>query len=238
MNTEVDEIADGIYRLSTFIPDAGMAFNQILVDADQPFLFHTGMRGIFPLVADAVARVMPLERLRWISFGHVEADECGAMNHWLAVAPRAEVTFGALGCMVSVNDLADRPPRSLNDGEVMDIGGKRLRYFATPHVPHGWDAGVFFEETTNTLLCGDLFTQAGQMRAVSDDSPMDATIAAEEAFRYTCLSPATKATIEALAALEPSTLALMHGPAHVGAGGDWLRELASYYSGQTSAATA
>jgi flavorubredoxin len=151
------------------------------------------------------------------------------MNLWLAAAPHAEVAFGTLGCMVSVSDLADRAPRALTDGEVMDIGGKRLRYIATPHVPHGWDAGIFYEEATNTLLCGDLFTQTGSSGAISEDSPMDATIAAEEAFHYTCLAPTTQQTIDSLARLEPETLALMHGPTHRGPGGSWLRDLSSYY---------
>ncbi|MFC7718555.1 oxygen-binding di-iron domain-containing protein [Nonomuraea recticatena] len=136
-------------------------FNQYLVDAEEPLLFHTGLRGLFPLVSAAVERVMPVERLRWVTFGHLEADECGSMNSWLAAAPHAQIAHGALGCLVSVNDLADRPPRPLADGEVMDLGGKRMRRIETPHVPHGWDAGLFFEETTGTLLCGDLFTSMG-----------------------------------------------------------------------------
>jgi flavorubredoxin len=229
MQTNVDEIADGIYRLATFVPDANMSFNQILVTGDEPLLFHTGMRQLFPLASEALQRVMPVDRLRWISFGHVEADECGAMNQWLAAAPDAEVVFGGLGCMVSVNDLADRPPRGLDDGATLDLGGKRMRYIATPHVPHGWEAGVFYEETTNTLLCGDLFTQMGDEPAVSDGSPIEATIAAEDAFGYSSLGPATVPTVERLAELEPTTLATMHGPAHTGDGGSWLRELAGSY---------
>jgi flavorubredoxin len=234
MNTTIDEIADGIYRIATFVPDAGMSFNQILVTGDEPLLFHTGMRGLFPLVSEALGRVMPVEQLRWISFGHVEADECGSMNQWLTAAPAAKVAFGGLGCMVSVNDLADRAPRALDDGETLDIGGRRLRYLATPHVPHGWDAGVLYEETTGTLLCGDLFTQMGDGPAVSEDSPMDATIAAEDAFGYSCLGPTTVPTVQRLAELEPSTLSLMHGPAHRGAGGGWLRDLAAFYTERVS----
>ena len=184
MDTAIDEIAEGIYRISTFVPQAGLSFNQILVTGDEPFMFHTGQRALFPLVAEAVGRVMPVDQLRWIGFGHVESDECGSMNQWLAAAPDAQVAFGGLGCIVSVNDLADRAPRPLDDGETIDIGGKRLRYLATPHVPHGWEAGVFHEETTNTLLCGDLFTQIGEGSAISEDSPMEATIVAEDAFSY------------------------------------------------------
>lgn len=192
------------------------------------------MRALFPLVSEAIGRVLPIEDLRWISFGHVEADECGSMNRWLAAAPNAQVAFGDIGCMVSVNDLADRPPRPLTDGETLDIGGRRLRYLATPHVPHGWDAGVFYEESTKTLLCGDLFTQMGDSTATSDTSPMDATVAAEEAFGYTCLGPNTIPTIERLADLEPTTLALMHGPTHHGQADTWLRDLAAF-SAQRSA---
>lgn len=235
MQTTTDEIADGIHRISTFVPDAGMAFNQILVTGNEPLLFHTGMRALFPLVSEAVARVLPLDTLRWISFGHVEADECGALNQWLAAAPHAQVAFGGLGCMVSMNDLADRAPRPLDDGEVLDIGGKQLRYVATPHVPHGWEAGVLHEETTGTLLCGDLFTQLGDSPAISHDSPMDATIAAEDAFGYSSLAPTTVATVQRLAELSPTTLALMHGPAYAGDGGAWLNELAGSYADRIAA---
>ena len=234
MNTTIDEISDGIYRIATFVPDAGMSFNQILVTGDEPLLFHTGMRELFPLVSEALGRVMPVEQLRWISFGHVEADECGSMNQWLAAAPAAQVAFGALGSMVSVNDLADRAPKTLDDGDTLDIGGKRLRYLATPHVPHGWDAGVLYEETTGTLLCGDLFTQMGSGPAVSDDSPLEATVVAEDTFGYSCLGPTTVPTVNRLAELEPATLALMHGPAHRGDGGGWLRDLAAFYTERVS----
>ena len=236
MNTTIDEINDGIYRISTFVPDAGMSFNQILVVDDEPLLFHLGMRALFPLVKDAVESVLPLDRLRWLSFGHVEADECGAMNQWLEAAPKSQVAFGALGCMVQVNDLADRPPLALEDGQVLDLGEKRLRYIATPHVPHGWDAGLLFEESTSTLLCGDLFTQTGDGPAISTDSPMDATIATEQQFGYTSGAPNTASTLDALAALEPTTLALMHGPAYRGPADRWLGELADFH--RTTVATA
>ncbi len=229
METTIDEVGDRIYRIATYVPDANLSFNQMLVDAEEPMLFHLGMRALFPLVAEAVAKVRPVEELRWLGFGHVEADECGAMNQWLAAAPAATVAFGGLGCMVSVNDLADRAPRPLEDGEVLDLGGKRLRYLATPHVPHGWDAGVFFEEATSTLLCGDLFTQTGEQSATSTESPLEATMAAEAMFGYTCGAPGTTATLDRLADLEPATLALMHGPTHQGAAGGWLRELADVH---------
>ncbi len=235
MHTTIDEIADGIHRIATFVPDAGMTFNQVLVTGDEPLLFHTGMRALFPLTSEAVARVLPLDQLRWISFGHVEADECGALNEWLAAAPAAQVAFGELGCMVSVNDLSDRAPRGLADGEVIDIGGKLLRYIATPHVPHGWEAGVLYEETTSTLLCGDLFTQLGDGHALREDSPMNAAIAAEDGFGYSSLAPTTVPTIERLAEFRPETLALMHGPAYAGDGAGWLGELAESYAGRIAA---
>ena len=238
MKTTIDEIADDIYRIATFVPDANLSFNQILVHADEPMLFHTGLRALFPLVSEVLARVIPVDRLRWISFGHVEADECGSLNQWLAAAPAAQVAFGQLGCVVSVSDLADRPPRPLAEGDVLDLGGKRLRYLATPHVPHGWEAGLFYEETTGTLLCGDLFTQMGDHPAVSHDSPMDGTIAAEDAFGYSCLGPATVTTVERLVELDPRTLATMHGPAHVGSAGTWLTDLAASYAGRLASAVA
>jgi flavorubredoxin len=231
MTTTIDEVAEDIYRIATFVPDAGLSFNQVLVVADEPFLFHLGMRALFPAVSEAVATVIPLERLRWLSFGHVEADECGAMNQWLAAAPHAEITFGGLGCMVSVNDLADRPPVPLEDGQVIDLGGKELRYIATPHVPHGWEAGVFFEHTTSTLLCGDLFTQAGDGPAISEDSPLGAAVEAEQLFGYSSGAPHTAAVLESLADLDPTTLALMHGPTHTGNGAAWLRDLARHHRG-------
>ncbi len=227
--TTTTEIADDIFRISTFVPDAGMSFNQILVKADEPLLFHTGMRALFPAVAAAVDAVLPVSSLRWIGFGHVEADECGAMNQWLDAAPDARVAFGAFGCMVSVNDLADRPPQGLDDGGVIDLGGKRVRWLATPHVPHGWEAGVFFEETTSTLLCGDLFTQVGDGPAVRTDSPMEPAIVAEDMFGYSSLAPTTVATVERLADLSPTTLALMHGPTYQGDGAQSLRDLADEY---------
>ena len=229
MDTTTTEIADNIFRISTFVPDAGLSFNQILVNADEPLLFHTGMRALFPAVSDAVGAVLPVSSLRWIGFGHVEADECGAMNQWLDAAPDAQVAFGAIGCMVSVNDLADRAPRPLDDADVIDLGDKRVRWIATPHVPHGWEAGVFFEETTSTLLCGDLFTHLGDGPATRTDSPMEQAIVAEDMFGYSSLAPSTVPTVERLAALEPTTLALMHGPTYQGNGGGWLGDLAAEY---------
>ena len=193
MQPTIDEITDGIYRISTFVPDVapeGFTFNQFLVAADEPLLFHTGPRGMFPLVAEAVARVLPVESLRWITFGHVEADECGSMNMWLAAAPHSQVAYGALGCDISLNDLCDRPPRALAEGEVIDLGGKRVRQISTPHVPHGWEAQVLFEETTGTLLCGDLFSQLGARPGAATDDVVEPAMAAEAMFHAVVAGPA------------------------------------------------
>ena len=239
MTTRVDEIADGIFRISTFVPEvappAGFAFNQFLIRAEEPLLFHTGHRRLFPAVYQAVSRLIAPERLCWISFGHVEADECGAMNQWLAAAPLAQVAHGAIGCDVSLNDIADRPPRVLADSEVIDLGGKRIRYIDTPHTPHGWDAGLLFEETSRTLLCGDLFTQTGHTDPLTDSDIVDPASAAEDLFGFSSLHPEMSATIRGLAPLAPQTLALMHGPAFVGDAVAALGALANDYDRRTAA---
>ncbi len=239
MDTNVTEIADGIYRLSTLVPEigpTGFSFNQFLVDADEPLLFHTGPRAMFPLVSQAIATVVPVERLRWITFGHLESDECGAMNLFLAAAPDAQIAHTAVGCMVSINDLADRPPRPLGPDEVLDLGGKRVRNLDTPHVPHGWDAHVLSEETTGTLLCGDLFTQVGDGPALTSGDLLDAAAQAEDMFGATCLTPGTAPTIRALAALQPRTLAIMHGSSYEGDGAAALLALADEYDRRLVAA--
>ena len=233
MKTEVAEIADGIFRLSTFVPDiappAGFTFNQFLIRADEPLLFHCGPRRMFPLVAEALSTIMPVDQLRWISFGHVESDECGAMNQWLEAAPNAEVVFNPLGCMVSLNDLADRPPRPVSDDDVLDLGGKRVRIIATPHVPHGWEAQVLYEETTATLFCGDLFTHVGNGPVVVDTDMVPAAMEAEQLFHATSVGPATAPTIRGLARLRPQRLALMHGSSYEGDAAGQLERLADAY---------
>ncbi|MGZ3274698.1 MAG: oxygen-binding di-iron domain-containing protein [Caulobacteraceae bacterium] len=232
METRVDEIAAGVYRLSTWIPEVappqGFTFNQFVIDADEPMLFHCGQRQLFPLVSRAVAKVVPLDRLRWISFGHVEADECGSMNLWLAAAPKAQIAHGQLGCEVSIQDLADRPPRALADGETLDLGGKRMRWMSTPHVPHGWEAGVFHEETGGTLFCGDLLTHVGDGPALTSSDVTGPAIAAEQAFRAMTMAPGTAGVLEALADLAPARLALMHGSSFEGDGAAPLRALAAF----------
>lgn len=238
MTTRIDEIADGIFRISTFVPEvaapAGFVFNQFLIAADEPLLFHTGHRRMFPVVQEAVSRVISLERLRWISFGHVEADECGAMNLWLAEAPNAEIAHGAVGCDVSLADLADRPPKILADGETIDLGGKRIRYIDTPHTPHGWDAGLLYEETTGTLLCGDLFTQTGHSEALTGSDIVGPASAAEDLFGFSSLHPEMGTTIRRLARFAPRTMALMHGPSFEGDAAAALNALADDYDRRTA----
>jgi flavorubredoxin len=233
MDVRTTEIADRIYRFSTLVPEvaapAGFSFNQYLIDADQPLLFHTGPRQMFEPISAALSRILPVERLRWISFGHVESDECGSMNQWLAAAPQAQVAHGATACLVSLNDLADRPPRILADDEVLDLGGKRVRWIDTPHVPHAWESGLIYEETTRTLLVGDLFTHVGDGPAVTRDSIVPAAIQTEEMFLSTALTPDTANTIRRLAGLDPQILAVMHGSCFAGDGARELNRLADYY---------
>jgi flavorubredoxin len=239
METKISEIADGIYRLSTYVPDiappAGFVFNQFLVLGDEPLMFHTGLRKMFALNRDALSRIISPEKLRWIAYGHFEADECGAMNEWLAVAPNALAAHGQTGCMVSLNDFADRAPRILADGETIDLGGKRVRFIDTPHTPHGWDAGVLYEETTQTLMCGDLFTQLGDGPALITGDIVGPAIVGEDLFQYSGLNPGMGATIRRLATLAPRTLALMHGPSFAGDGAAALNALANDYDRRVSA---
>jgi flavorubredoxin len=204
----------------------GFTFNQFLVLGEDPLLFHTGMRMTFPLVAEAVAKVTPVESLRWLSFGHIESDESGATNMWLAAAPASEVVYNPLGCDIGLNDACDRPPHVLQEGEILDLGGKRIRQIQTPHVPHGWEAQVMYEETTGTLLCGDLFTTIGNGPALVEDDLVERALAADDLFGAMSLAPNTGTTLHALADLEPTTLAIMHGPSFRGDGGRQLRDLA------------
>ncbi len=238
METRVDEIADGIFRLSTFVAEvgpSGFTFNQFLIADDEPLVFHTGPRAMFPIVSEAIQKVTALQQLRWITFGHLEADECGAMNLFLAAAPRAEVAHGALGCMVSLNDLADRAPVPLADGQVLDLGRHRVRHIDTPHVPHGWDARVLYEESTGTLLCGDLLSQLGDPPPLTSDDVVEAAAHAEDIFGASCLTPQTAPTIRRLAELAPSALAVMHGSSFAGDGEAALNALADDYAARLGA---
>jgi len=234
METRVTEVADGVHQLSTFV-GAPVGFNQYLIAGDEPLLFHTGMRQMFPLVSAAVSRVVPAASLRWVSFGHVEADECGSMNEWLAVAPNATVAQSEIGCMVSIGDLADRPPRALADSEKLDIGGHTLQWFDTPHVPHAWEAGVLYDATTKTLLCGDLFTRFGEYEASTRGDIVGPAVQAEDdAPGSLSLHPSSAATIRRLAELDVETLALMHGPAFTGDCHAALLDLAADFDRRTA----
>jgi flavorubredoxin len=240
VDTDVTEIADSVYRLSTYTPDippAGFTFNQFLVVGDETLLFHCGPRMMFPSISAAVGRVTPVERLRWITFGHVESDECGSMNLWLDAAPHAEVAHGVVGVLVSLNDLCDRPPRALADGEVIDLGSRRLRQLDTPHVPHAWEAQVLFEETTKTLLCGDLFTHVGNPPPLTPDDIVEPAEEGENLFHASSLHPSTGTVMRKLADLEPHTLALMHGSSFAGEGGEALRRLAENYDRRIASAS-
>ena len=233
MNTTVDEIAAGIFRISTWIPDItedGFTFNQFLLTGDEPFLFHTGMRALFPLVSEAISRVIPIKELRWISFGHLEADECGAVNMMLDAAPSAEVIHGPLAIMLSLSDMCDRPPVAAPGSGVHDIGGHRMRFIATPHIPHNWEAGIWFDETTGTLLAGDLFAHVGKPPALVESDVVEPAIIAEEIFHATGLTPALVPTLHQLAELNPDTLAMMHGASFRGDGAAQLRSLADGYA--------
>ena len=234
MKTAVDEIAEGIYRICSYLPDAaaggGFTFNQFLLDAEDPLLFHTGPRLMFPEIEEAASRIMNLDRIRWISFGHFESDECGSMNRWLAAAPDATLIVGEVTARVSVADLAARTPQPWPDGEVIDLGGKRVRRIDTPHVLHGWDAGLVFEEVTGTLLCGDVFTHTGGGPPVTEDDVVERAFVTEDLFKgQTALTPNTAPTLRTLAALDPSTLAIMHGSAFAGDCQEALTALADGY---------
>jgi len=236
MQANVDQIADRIYRISTCIPDiapGGFTFNQFLVDAEEPLLYHTGMRGLFPLVREAVEKVIPVEKLRWIAFAHVEADECGAVNEFLEVAPHAQVAHGALGCMLSLDDQLSRPPHPMQDGESLDIGGatlaRRVTELATPHVPHNWESHMFFETETGTLFLGDLLTQIGDGPAITSDDLLAAAIEAEDLFHQTSPGPVVPQTYRRLADLNPKRLAIMHGSSFEGDCATLLRTMADVY---------
>ena len=233
--TNVHEIADRIYRINTPVVmeggPGGFSFNQYLIVDDEPLIFHTGPRKMFPLVREAVASVMPVEQLRYVAFSHVEADECGSLNEWLAVAPRSMPLCGTVAAVVSINDLADRPPRALADGERLSLGKHSVQWFDTPHLPHAWECGFLMEERTRTLLCGDLFTQGGADHPPITESDI---LGPSEAFRqtmdYYSHTKNGREMLERLASAEPTTLACMHGSAWRGDGARLLRALADALS--------
>ncbi|MGZ6162579.1 MAG: oxygen-binding di-iron domain-containing protein [Myxococcaceae bacterium] len=231
--TRVDEIAAGVYRISTPVPPSlmpgGFTFNQFLIDDEAPLLFHTGPRRLFALTLGAVAHVLgDVARLRYVSFSHVEADECGAMNDWLAASPRAEPLCSTTAAMVSMNDLADRPPRALADGEELSLGRRTIRWLDTPHLPHGWESGLVFETASRTLLCGDLLTRfgAGELPPLTTADVLEPALAMHAAMPYLVHGPHVRPLLEKLAHTEPRVLGLMHGSSFEGDGGRTLLALA------------
>jgi flavorubredoxin len=228
--TNVHEIAADIYRISTPVPPSampgGFTFNQILIVDDDPLLFHTGPRRMFPLVREAVTHVLgSVEQLRYVSFSHVEADECGSLNEWLASAPKAEVVCSTIAAMVSVTDLADRAPRPLADGEELSLGKKRVRWLDAPHLPHNWECGYLFEVTTRTLLAGDLFTHSGasELPPITESDVLGPSEAMRANMGVVAIEKNTRTLLDKLAATEPTTLALMHGSSYRGNGSALLR---------------
>jgi flavorubredoxin len=226
------EIAPDLYRLSVPAPQFNLQFNHFLLVDDEPLLFHTGMNGMFPVLREAVARVMPIDRLRWISFSHFEVDECGSLNQWLQLAPRAQAACSQVGAMVNLADFAIRPPRGLVKDEVLVTGKYRLRFRPTPHLPHGWDAGVLFEETQRTLFCSDLFHQVGEREPLTESDVLGRTREALVGYQagplmdYLPFTPYTRKLLTDLAELRPATLAIMHGSAYRGDGRQALLGLA------------
>jgi flavorubredoxin len=232
MKTEVNEIASGVYRLSTFLPavgPTGFTFNQFLVLGDEALLFHYGQRALFPSISEAVKRIIPLDRLRWLTCSHGEADESGALNEWLAAAPKATPAHGMVGCNIWLRDSSSREPRALKNDETIDLGGKCVRWLDTPHMPHGWDAGLIYEETTGALFTSDLFTQVGRHPVSSDSDIVAPSIATEQRLPFLPITANLAPQLRRLAALKPKTLALMHGPAFTGDGGAALAALADHY---------
>lgn len=240
MQTRIDEIADGIYRLSTLVseiaPPQGFTFNQFLIKGEAPLLFHLGHRKMFPSISAAVAKILPLKDLRWLSFSHVEADECGALGDWLAAAPAATVAHTAVGCRIWVADATDRAPRALADNEVLDLGGKRVRHLDTPHLPHGWDAGLLYEETSGTLLCSDILGHVGNGPAVTESDIVAPAIETEKHTRSMSVTAQTAPVLRRLAELRPRTLGLMHGSSFRGDGAVALTGLADHVERQLRAA--
>jgi flavorubredoxin len=232
MAVKTDEIASDLFRLSLYVPQVKLQFNQFLVRDAEPLLYHTGLRKMFPIVRDAVARLIDPATLRWIGFSHFEADECGSLNEWLATAPHAEPACGRVGAVVNINDFADRKARILEKDEVLDTGRHRFRFLPTPQVPHGWDAGLLFEETGRSLFCSDLFLQSGNVEPVTTESIIDR--ARQTLLDYQAgplagalpYTPMTDATLKTLAALKPQRLVAMHGSTFVGNGEQALLDLA------------
>jgi flavorubredoxin len=225
MTARIDEIAPDLYRICLYVPAFDLQFNHFLVRDDEPLLFHTGMRGMFPAVREAVATLIDPASLRWISWSHFEVDECGALNEWLAAAPNAVPVCGELGAMINIADFSNRPPRGLKPDEILGTGRHRFRFVPTPHLPHGWDAGVLFEETDRVLLCSDLMHQLGDVEPVTTGDVVGRYRQAFETYQqspvlmdYVPYTENTKRQLANLAALQPRMLAAMHGSTFVGDG--------------------
>jgi flavorubredoxin len=235
--TRVDEIASDVFRICTYLPDLGMQFNQFVIRDREPLLYHTGMKSMFPAVRDAIAKVLDPSTLRWISFSHFEADECGALNEFLALAPRAEPLCSMVGAMVSINDFASRPARGLQDGESIALGERRVRFIRTPHLPHTWEAGHLFEESTRTLFCSDLFHQDGELEPlIESESELmaraRATLIRYQSGPFSNYLPFTSMTDELLgklAASKAAVLAPMHGSSFRGDGEHAIHQLAKLF---------
>lgn len=236
-NTSISEISDGIYRISTPIPPnpvlpPGFTFNQFLIDDDEPMLFHTGPRKLFGFVQEAISSVLDVSKLRYIGMSHLEADECGSLNEFLAVAPDATPVCSAVGKMTSVDDIADREARGMADGDVLSLGNHTLRWLDAPHLPHGWDCGYMFEKSTRTLLCGDLFTQPGDVHdPLTEADILEPSEGMRSGMDYFAHGSQTTVLLEKLAATSPGTLACMHGAAWSGDGAALLRELSARLTG-------
>jgi flavorubredoxin len=235
--TNVHEIAQGIYRINTPLPadivPGGFSFNQYLIAGEAPLLFHTGPRKLFPLVREAVSHVLPVERLRYVAFSHVESDECGSLNDWLRAAPDAVPVCSGIAALVSIEDLADRSPKALADGELLEIGGHSVRWLDAPHLPHAWECGYLFDETTKTLFCGDLFTQPGVgEKAVTEEDILGPSEAFRHSLDYYSHAKNGRTMVERIAGFEPQTLACMHGSAWRGDGGALLRALGASLDGE------
>jgi flavorubredoxin len=228
---KITEIAPDVYRLSLFVPEADLQFNQFLVKDDEPLLFHTGMRGIFPFVREAVEKIINPALLRHIGFSHFEADECGALNEWLAIAPNAVPVCSFVGAQVSVNDFAARPARGLTDGETFSTGKYKFRFVQTPHLPHCWEAGLLFEETNRVLFSSDLFHQNGDVEPKTESDIIERvretliSYQASPLANYLPYTRQTESNLQKLIALAPETIAAMHGSTFTGDGAQALRDL-------------
>jgi flavorubredoxin len=229
--TSITEIAPDVFRISIFMPGINLEFSHFLVRDDEPLLFHAGLRSMFSPLRDAASRLVDTTKIRHIGFSHFESDECGGLNEWLGTAPSAQPVCGLIGAMVSVNDFALRPARTLTENDVLQTGRYRFRFIPTPHVPHGWDAGVLFEETERILFCSDLFHQWGRQEPVTTSSIIErckSALLESEAGPFANYVPYTHRTgriLESLAQRMPKTLATMHGSTYVGDGAQALREL-------------